>query len=422
MKQRGRSRRKNRRGKNGLYLAVLAAGAVAVGAGGAVWADTAFQEPGDVIEASLAQESGGVQTGESLSGEESVSAAEESVSAAAEESIKAAEESTKAAEESTKAAETSSKAVEENSESAESGSGEESASAEEVKPGIFRSEREFSTDYVYGEFSAIHTGKAAFYDNRQENRKGITVCVNAGHGCSGGETKKTYCHLDEEAMELVKSGAEMFSFPGLRMTESVEESKLLNTDKTPKVTSGTTAAGAVKSSAISSGMTFSDGTPEAEVTLRMALILRDRLLEEGYSVLMVRETEDSQLDNVARTVMANNLADCHIALHWDSTASDKGVFFMSVPSAASYRSMEPVASHWEDHNRLGKALVDGLKGQGAKVFGNGEMEMDLTQTSFSTVPSVDIELGDKASDHGEETLRRLADGLTDGVNQFFGTV
>ena len=388
MRQRGRSRRKNRRGKNGLYLAVLAVGAVAVGAGGAVWADTAFQEPGDVIEASLAQESGGVQTGESLSGEESVSAAEESVSAAAEESTKAAEESTKAAEESTKAAETSSKAVEENSESAESGSGEESASADEVKPGIFRSEREFSTDYVYGEFSAIHTGKAAFYDNRQENRKGITVCVNAGHGCSGGETKKTYCHPD----------------------------------KTPKVTSGTTAAGAVKSSAISSGMTFSDGTPEAEVTLRMALILRDRLLEEGYSVLMVRETEDSQLDNVARTVMANNLADCHIALHWDSTASDKGVFFMSVPSAASYRSMEPVASHWEDHNRLGKALVDGLKGQGAKVFGNGEMEMDLTQTSFSTVPSVDIELGDKASDHGEETLRRLADGLTDGVNQFFGTV
>ena len=388
MRQRGRSRKKNRRGKNGLYLAVLAAGAVAVGAGGAVWADTAFQEPGDVIEASLAQESGGVQTGESLSGEESVSAAEESVSAAAEESTKAAEESTKAAEESTKAAETSSKAAEENSESAESGSGEESASGEEVKPGIFRSEREFSTDYVYGEFSAIHTGKAAFYDNRQENRKGITVCVNAGHGCSGGETKKTYCHPD----------------------------------KTPKVTSGTTAAGAVKSSAISSGMTFSDGTPEAEVTLRMALILRDRLLEEGYSVLMVRETEDSQLDNVARTVMANNLADCHIALHWDSTASDKGVFFMSVPSAASYRSMEPVASHWEDHNRLGKALVDGLKGQGAKVFGNGEMEMDLTQTSFSTVPSVDIELGDKASDHGEETLRRLADGLTDGVNQFFGTV
>ena len=42
-------------------------------------------------------------------------------------------------------------------------------------------------------------------------------------------------YLDEEALELVKEGTAMFSFPGLRTTESVEESKLLNVDKTPKV-------------------------------------------------------------------------------------------------------------------------------------------------------------------------------------------
>ena len=42
-------------------------------------------------------------------------------------------------------------------------------------------------------------------------------------------------YLDEEALALVKDGTAMFSFPGLRLTESVEESKLLNTDKTPKV-------------------------------------------------------------------------------------------------------------------------------------------------------------------------------------------
>ena len=33
----------------------------------------------------------------------------------------------------------------------------------------------------------------------------------------------------------MKDGTAMFSFPGLRTTESVEESKLLNVDKTPKV-------------------------------------------------------------------------------------------------------------------------------------------------------------------------------------------
>ena len=48
------------------------------------------------------------------------------------------------------------------------------------------------------------------------------------------------------------------------------------------------------------------------------------------------------------------------------------------------------------------------------------MAMDLTQTSFSTVPSVDIELGDKASDHSPDTLNILADGLVAGVNQYFG--
>lgn len=48
------------------------------------------------------------------------------------------------------------------------------------------------------------------------------------------------------------------------------------------------------------------------------------------------------------------------------------------------------------------------------------MAMDLTQTSYSTIPSVDIELGDKASDHSEAVLNRLADGLAAGVDQYFG--
>lgn len=47
---------------------------------------------------------------------------------------------------------------------------------------------------------------------------------------------------------------------------------------------------------------------------------------------MIRESDDVQLDNVARTVIANNAADCHIALHWDSTSSNKGAFYMSVPN------------------------------------------------------------------------------------------
>lgn len=93
---------------------------------------------------------------------------------------------------------------------------------------------------------------------------------------------------------------------------------------------------------------------------------------------------------------------------------------MSVPNVSSYRNMEPVKSNWEKHNALGESLVAGLKDAGVKIFSSGAMEMDLTQTSFSTVPSIDIELGDKASDHSDAALEVLAQGLVDGVNRYFG--
>ena len=243
-----------------------------------------------------------------------------------------------------------------------------------------------SPDWRYAQFSKINSGKAVLYRSTAENKKNKTVCVNAGHGTSGGSSVKTQCHPDGS----------------------------------PKVTGGTTGAGATTAVAVSSGMTFADGTAEAKVTLALAKMLKEQLLAEGYDVLMIRESEDVQLDNVARTVIANNKADCHIALHWDSTASNKGAFYMSVPSNQTYRAMEPVASHWQQHNRLGETLITGLKSAGVKIFSGGSMEMDLTQTSYSTIPSVDIELGDKASDHSQAELAKLSKGLVAGVNGFFG--
>ena len=42
-------------------------------------------------------------------------------------------------------------------------------------------------------------------------------------------------YLDDNALALVQDGTHMFNFPGLHLTETVDESKLLNMDKTPKV-------------------------------------------------------------------------------------------------------------------------------------------------------------------------------------------
>ena len=241
------------------------------------------------------------------------------------------------------------------------------------------------SNWKYANFSKIHTGKAKFYKTTATNPNGIVITVNAGHGTSGGSSQKTQTHPDG----------------------------------TGKIVEGSTEAGAKMSDAIKVGMTFEDGATEAEINLKVALKLRDKLLAKGYNVLMIRETSDVQLDNIARTVIANNNSDAHIAVHYDSTTSGKGAFYMKVPDVDSYKKMEPVSRMWQQHDKLGDSLIAGLQGKSTKIFGKGTMEMDLTQTSYSTIPSVDIELGDKKTAHDDATNDKMAEGLAAGVDKFF---
>lgn len=237
--------------------------------------------------------------------------------------------------------------------------------------------------WKYADHAKITSGYAVFY-KAKKNRKGIIVGINAGHGTGNVGSTKTLCHPDGS----------------------------------PKVTGGTTRAGSTSAIAVSGGMTFRDGTKESTVTLKMAKILRKKLLAEGYDVLMIRTGKDVQLDNVARTVICNNVADIHIALHWDGDGLkyDKGCFYIGVPD--KLKTMKPVKNHWEQHEALGNALIKGLKKHKVKINGKGRMAIDLTQTSYSTIPSVDMELGNQASDHSDEALEKLADGLTAGVKKF----
>lgn len=269
------------------------------------------------------------------------------------------------------------------------------AQAEEVftldGPGMakeFKKEKEviyWNEQAVYADESVIHTGTAMLYYSQAAEKKNKTVCINAGHGTDGGWEYTTYCHPDHS----------------------------------PKTTGGSTGEGSLKATCISEGTTLYDGTPESEATLELALLVRERLLEAGYNVLMLRESSDVQLDNIARTVLANQYADCHIALHYDSTEYNKGAFVINVPDIWEYRNMEPVASHWQEHNRLGECVIDGFTSVGVPVFSDGYMGIDLTQTSYSTIPSIDVEVGDRASDHSKPVLLNLAEGILAGVNLFF---
>lgn len=241
----------------------------------------------------------------------------------------------------------------------------------------------FNTGWEFGGNSKINSGTATLYYATGSNKKGKTVCVNAGHGTKGGSSVKTLCHPDG----------------------------------TPKVTGGSTAAGNTTATAVSSGTTMQDGTSEAYVNLKVAKALKSVLLERGYNVLMIRESDDVQLDNIARTVMANEMSNCHIAIHYDSTTSNKGAFFMSV--ADGIKNMYPVSTIWQESDRLGTSVISGLSSNGVKIFSGGSMQMDLTQTSYSKIPSIDLELGDKVSDYSDSTVSVLAKGIADGIDVFY---
>lgn len=237
-------------------------------------------------------------------------------------------------------------------------------------------------NWQFADFSKISTGTAHLY--KADSRKNITIAINAGHGTKGGSAIKTYSHPD----------------------------------KTPKLTGGTTEAGAIYSTAVSSGMTFLCGLSEAEANLRVAVVLRKLLLENGYDVLMIRDDEDVQLDNIARTVISNNNATIHIAIHFDGDGKkyDKGVFYCGIPDGL--KSLENVKKHYSESEHLGRCLINGLQEQGIKVFGTGRSEVDLTQTSYSTIPSIDIELGNQSTLPTTENIEKRANGIMTGIHEY----
>ncbi len=256
---------------------------------------------------------------------------------------------------------------------------------EEEKTDLPYEEIAFDSSWEYAGNSKINDGIARLYRSESEERKDFTVCINAGHGTKGGADVKTLCHPDGS----------------------------------PKIVSGSTAAGAVEATAISNGVVMANGRTEAEATLKAAMVVKEELLAAGYDVLMIRETDDVQLDNIARTLIADHYADAHIALHYDSTDNDKGVFYCSVPDDEDYKNMEPVRSSWQLDEKLGKSLIYGLEQEGFKKWNTGALAMDLTQTSYSTIASVDLEIGDTVSDRSYKTLIRVADGIREGLDYYY---
>lgn len=236
----------------------------------------------------------------------------------------------------------------------------------------------------FAEFSKINSGNALLYKSKV-NRKKIAVAINAGHGTQGGQDEKTYSHPD----------------------------------KSPKTTAGTNAKGAVYSLAISDGTVLKTGENEADLNLKVARLVKKELLKRGFDVLMLRDSKDTQLDNIARTVLSNENAKIHVSIHFDANSkeTEKGVFWCSIPE--SLKKFENVKAHSKESERLAKNLLESAKKRGFSLFNGGKLDTDLTQTCYSLIPTVDVEIGDQASPTDSKSLENRALFIADGIENYF---
>ncbi len=240
-------------------------------------------------------------------------------------------------------------------------------------------------EYQYYKMAAIKDGEATLYENNSWNKKDIIVCVNAGHGTFGGGNKWVYSHPDKSYR---------YSSPYQLSQER-------------------------KSMAVSQGAQYRNGITEASLNLKVSKFLKDKLLDAGYSVLMIREDADVRLDNIARTILANEYADIEVSIHFDSTENNKGMFYISPFHHEDYLAKYNIKTTYERSEKLGDNIIKECRGLGVKIFNKGIRRGDMTQFAYASIPNVIVECGDGNTDMSNKNLNLMAEGIYYGIEKYF---
>ena len=179
---------------------------------------------------------------------------------------------------------------------------------------------------------------------------------------------------------------------------------------------------------------FSEGTSgtvsgltEAELNLSVAEKLKKQLEDRGYEVYMTRDNKESDLSESERAKNVNaSGAQILISLHANGgeDSTEKGVEVM----APSYEN-----PYWKDRTgniKKSNALADIIlqsyceeTGLNAKGLYNVDNQILL---NWSEVPSVVLEMGfmsnesDDAYMAEEEHQQKMAEGIADGIDLYFG--
>lgn len=164
------------------------------------------------------------------------------------------------------------------------------------------------------------------------------------------------------------------------------------------------------------------GLAEYELNLRVALALRDVLVAQGFTVVMVRETNEVEISNAERAQLANEVgADVNIRIHanGDEDASLKGAMTVCQTPENPYN-----ANIYRECRDLSDAVLQAFcASTGMEQRSVWETDT-MTGTNWATVPTTIVEMGfmtnqeDDTAMAAEGFAQSAAEGLAQGIANY----
>ncbi|WBW97485.1 N-acetylmuramoyl-L-alanine amidase family protein [Oceanirhabdus sp. W0125-5] len=158
--------------------------------------------------------------------------------------------------------------------------------------------------------------------------------------------------------------------------------------------------------------------PEYIIAMDVSMMLKEKLEELGYIVVMTKTTHEESPGNVERAEIGNNVgAALAIRMHADSAGTPNAYgASMLIPDLT-----EHTAAIYDESKRCGKILIDAMVEE-AGMYNRGlKPRKDITGFNWSKVPVVLVEMGFLSNENEDRLLNtkeyqeKIVIGLAKGI-------